>query len=421
MMIRLSDNGFARVYIVLAAAAFVFFLILLGQYGTRPCHDEILFINNSHLFEKEGLSASFLKEMKDQAPGPLYQFVHIALKPITGLKPPGIRMVNMGFLLALAATLFSFLHQSGKKAALVPLAAGVSLFFVPVIWQIAGLALTEMPALFCAVLSFRMLYALSPQQSPAIRWMLVLLSAIMLGLSIIGRAPFMVLLLPYGYFLSLHTKGWDRMGTLVFYSAVAMAFPLPLFFIWEGLVPPHQQYISGGLNAWHGILAFAYGAIVAFFIAPQWFVSIRRRVFYFLPVAYAALLFLNIRFMGLTYYSLGYTLSRVLPESVMKYYPYALAPLLMLLASYFVVSAAVRFWQHRTHPLQTVMLVSGCLLLASCAGITHLFSTRYVAQAAPFLVLAVSRCFKVDFRQTILAGIGLIIGYFSLITYLNEF
>ena len=59
------------------------------------------------------------------------------------------------------------------------------------------------------------------------------------------------------------------------------------------------------------------------------------------------------------------------------------------------------------------------LLLATSAKVTHLFSTRYVAQASPFLVFLLAGYDRSGWGRLLRFLIGMAIGYISLETYIH--
>ena len=121
---------------------FLFILTITLNHRQPPLFDEVYFVKNFELFEKHGLSKEFLVKMDNQAPGPLYELVHFAFKPLTGLTTPGIRLVNV-FLLGLTILLLARIigiYRNISFAQSLPFA--VALMAVPMVWQVTGLALT---------------------------------------------------------------------------------------------------------------------------------------------------------------------------------------------------------------------------------------------------------------------------------------
>ena len=111
-----------KLFVITGLAGFLLIFFITLGHKQPPLFDEVLFIPNVYLFEQHGLSAAFLRNMNEQAPGPLYQFVHYPLKPLTHMTTPGIRLVNvflLGLLILLLAKLFTVIKQVSFNKALV--------------------------------------------------------------------------------------------------------------------------------------------------------------------------------------------------------------------------------------------------------------------------------------------------------------
>src|SRR5438046_3859545 len=89
-----------RLLLATGILGYVFILVITFLHQQPPLFDEAFFVKNFLSYEKYGLSNEFLVGMQDQAPGPLYEFVHFAFRPLTHLTTPGIRLVNV-FLLGM--------------------------------------------------------------------------------------------------------------------------------------------------------------------------------------------------------------------------------------------------------------------------------------------------------------------------------
>src|SRR5436190_23907851 len=94
-------------------------LLLLSAaaiFNSNPfVFDEPLFPPNVVLMEKYGFGKRFLLEMVDQAPGPLYEFVHLPLKGITHLEPRAMRIVNLLLFFVVIGLLGVIFRQSYSK------------------------------------------------------------------------------------------------------------------------------------------------------------------------------------------------------------------------------------------------------------------------------------------------------------------
>lgn len=397
-------------------------LVLITVYHKQPpLYDEPLFIPNVYLFEQYGLSKEFLLKINEQAPGPLYQFIHYPLKGITHLQTPGIRLVNTGLLggmILLLTAIITRLNKVDKKQAFL---LALNMMAIPMVWNVSGMALTEIPAMFFATLSVLfLLQALHNQNSSLpLSLLLALLAGVATGLSILGRSPFLIMVPAAGALLTGNFQDRRRWALLAVYAGTALAMCLPVFIIWKGLMPPQQAFTAaGGLSPQHGMLAFAYGALVTFILAPEWFIF-NKRILLFMLAAYALLLLANLTVVRFKYAPLYFSLAKVLPIAFMRLYPFIIVPVLAVIAAYFSVCSLVRAWQRRTDPFFLFLFLCAMLMLATNLKVMHLFSSRYAAQAAPFLVLLLLRYDKITYNKFLRAVAGMVIGFLSLETYFH--
>jgi len=132
-------------------------LFLIGStiYNKSPIiFDELNFVPNVELMDQLGFTKEFLVQMKNQAPGPLYQIIHVVLMPITHLKPPAIRIVNLVFLLLIILITSKIIKNTFSDLKYHHLFLALNIIAVPVTWVISGLALTEIPAMFFCCTKF---------------------------------------------------------------------------------------------------------------------------------------------------------------------------------------------------------------------------------------------------------------------------
>ncbi|WP_133177702.1 ArnT family glycosyltransferase [Chitinophaga parva] len=385
-----------------------------------PLYDEPLFISNMPLFNRYGLSATFLREMDNQAPGPLYELMHYPLQAITHMQPPGLRMVNIVLLWCIILFLAIILKRQynlGWEQALVP---ALSMMALPVVWPVAGMALTEIPPMCCAMLSVLLLQrALACEGRSWFLLLFTLLAGVALGLAIWGRSPFLVMVPAAGLLLWQQAQRRQRWIIVCLYVSVGLAMSVPVFLIWHGLMPPKQALVTAeGFKIWHGILAFAYGGLLTLIIAPRWF-YFNRRIAWLLVATMLILTLLNITLLHYTDTPMTAVVKRIGSNVFVHIFSSLVPPLLATAALYFGVCSLLRTWEERHQPFTLFMLASGFLLLLSCAKITHLFSSRYVAQATPFLVLGMMGFDKISYGKCVRFAIGAGLGLVSLESYFS--
>jgi hypothetical protein len=409
-----------KLFLMTGFAGYIFILLLTLFHRQAPLFDEAFFVKNFALYEQHGLSPEFLVGMQDQAPGPLYEIVHFAFKPLTNLTTPGIRLVNvflLGLTMVLMAKIISFYT---RKSFVESLNFAVALIAVPMVWQVTGMALTEMPTMFFSMLSvFLLLLATRNEKSLIKASLFSILAGIAFGLSVLGRSPFLTLCIASSALLLGNFKSAARWRTLVLYSICGLSIAVPVFLAWDGLVPPQQTFIGRGFSLWHGILSFAYGGLLTLIIAPRWFYFTSRKTWLWLAAGYIILLALNLFLVRYEYFPLLKTMEKVFPPAFLRIYPLLISPLLATLSLYFIFSCLVRAWQRRSDPFFVFLLFCGMLLLASSLKVTHLFSTRYVAQASPFFVLLFPDYDSPTWGRWLRFILGMLIGFASLETYFN--
>ena len=409
----------AALLLLLGVTGYVFLVLLTIYHKQPPLYDEPLFIPNVYLFEKYGLSKEFLLNINQQAPGPLYQFIHYPLRCITHLQTPGIRLVNtalLGLMILLLTAMITRIHTANRKQAFI---LALTVMAVPMVWTVSGMALTEIPPMFFATLSILLLwFALQRQESALpVSLFMALLAGFALGMAILGRSPFLIMVPAAGALLINNFRSTGRWLLLIIYCGVALAMCLPVFYIWKGLTPPQQAFTAaGGLDMEHGMLAFAYGALITFLLAPGWFYFSKRVILYMLG-GYVVLLLLNITLIRWEYGPLSVAMEKILPAALMRLYPFIMAPALAAVAIYFVICSALRAWERRTEPFFLFLLAAAMLMLATSFKVTHLFSSRYVAQAAPFFVLLLLRYDQFTYSKVLRTVTGMVIGLLSLETY----
>ncbi|MBA2746242.1 MAG: hypothetical protein H0U44_08465 [Flavisolibacter sp.] len=403
----------------LGICGFLFLLIMTYFHDQPPLFDEVFFVPNIYLFEKQGLTKEFLINLQNQAPGPLYEFVHAFFKPLTQLQTPGIRLVNVflfGLVILITARIFTIIKEMSFFHALI---LALTLVAVPMVWQVAGLALTEMPAMFFSVFSILLLLqAIKHEDKALISSLLACAAGICLGMAILGRSPFLILVVSSGIFLLYKFSSLNRWRTILIYSLVALAVTVPVFMIWGGLVPPQQAFVGKGISIWHGLLAFAYAGMMALLIAPGWF-FINRKIALLLFITFLMLVVINVFFAHYEYKPFYKAVEMVLPGNMIQYYPFMISPLLATLSLYFLGNSLVHLYNRRNEPVFVFLLVTGMVLLASNLKVTHLFSTRYVGQASPFFVLAFLGYDQWNYGRLIRVALGMAIGFVSLKTYIE--
>nr|WP_262916008.1 glycosyltransferase family 39 protein [Chitinophaga filiformis] len=414
----LRPNIYERILLIAGLAGYFLLLLITLLHWQQPLFDEPYFISNVHLLKQYGLSRTFLLNIDNQAAGPLYQFVHYALEPVTGLQTPGIRLVNTVMLLIIILLLTGIIRKMQrrvKKSAWLP---ALHIMAVPMIWQVAGMALTEIPAIFFATLSIWLLQlALDYTRKPwALGIFLSLQAGFCLGLAALGRSPF-VMIVPAALLLLLQSAGeWKRWVIVSIYMGVALLCCIPVFVIWGGFIPPKQAVMStGGIMHWHGILAFAYSALIVFIVAPGWF-AYNRPTLLALIGLFVIVLPLNYFWLQAEYAPLNEGLQKIFPAAVVQPSSYFISSMLIVIALYFLYSAFLQWMERRTEPFFLFLLLATLLILVTGFK-TPFFSFRYAALVAPLFIVLLAPYIQASREQCARYAAGMIIGLLSLETY----
>jgi hypothetical protein len=385
-------------------------LTLLGLVAISPgqfVYDEPSFVQYVHLLHEHGLTPHFLNSLTGTV-GPLYAFIHAAVEPVTQLQPVRMRFVNVFLLSIVALILVIWLKR--RRAPNYWL-AGASVLAIPMTWVLAGMALSEMPAVLFVtaslLLQLRGLEALSRGQS-ALPWFLV--SSILLAIAVWGRQPYL-LLVGVPVLLAL-LEPRLRLSASVFVVVVVVC-AISLFVIWQGLVPPSHHGVQRGLSPVNGLLSLGYAGFCFFLLAPQarW-LSAKAMVSLFVSA-----IALNAMFGVFLVYPLRSAIDRYLPDGAVQAYGVLCGSLLLTCGAAFLIRMLYVMWNSRAD-LEKVAINSGLLCIAiSPVFIGHQYSSRYTAMFLPYLVLAAQPWRMWNSLTLVTAIAGCTLGALSLLSY----
>jgi hypothetical protein len=383
--------------------------------------DEPLFPPNVELMERHGFGKKFLLEMIDQAPGPLYEFVHLPLKSITNLEPRPMRIVNLA-LFFLVIVMLMLIYQQSSFTRKQSIYLALHIVAITTLWQVAGLVLTEIPAMLFISLSF--LIGVALLKVPATDYKRALLYSILMGiaagLAILGRTPYLVVIPAFFGVLFVH-RFFNKQETSFLvtfgpFTVIALAMVIPIFIVWGGMVPPLQPRVEGAIQPWHGLLACAYAGVIGFILNPKWF-RFNQTILILLLTAYILFYILGLMGLGFEYAPMATTVIKVAGLHVFNVYVKLISPLLATFGFYFLICCWYRGKENLTNLVYLFALLISLAILASSAKISHQFSSRYVAQAAPFLVIIFANIDEKDNWKWIRLAVGITMGFLSLNTY----
>lgn len=347
-------------------------------------HDEGWYLETAEAFRAKGLTAEFLREIPGPA-GPLYSFVHALFAPLTGLRRPGIRFVNM-FLFALTVLAIAALYR--RRGLGHPLASACHLMAASIMYGAIGGALTDVPPLLCFTASLlALLTAVSAAEAPGAAARarsvgLAVLAGACFGLAVLGRQQYLAALgaLPV---LALGSRAaWPALAAFV---ASGLAMPACVFAVWHGLVPPRTQGVGQGISVAYGMLSFGYAGAVYSIYDARFF--LRRRGLAIVAASVLVHLALGLREVEPS--STGAML--VLPVWLRAYFVPAACGALIGLGICLVVELAETAWANRRDRELAFLCAAAFFLLLTPLKINHLFSSRYVIPALPVVLLLAER------------------------------
>jgi len=389
------------------SAVLILLFVLILRSTSKVVFDERDFMPNFYLMKKLGFSFDFLKQLKNQSPGPLYQYIYYLMDFFIPVSPKVVRISNYFIYLGDLYLIYLLLKAETKNGLFV-----LALLFtaIPNTVGIAGIGMTEAPSLlFC--LGAVLLLKRSLEQSGPINWALAALAGVCMGLSIIGRTPFLMVL-PAVFVLI--TKA-DKIMHILLFLIFASVLPLIMFCTWHGLVPPYVQGIQSGYNLFFLFLTIMYFAINTLIIYPEFFLV--KKIHYLIGflVAIVALL-LNMLVFKVDYTAMnGVVKTQNSGGIFVTVYRYSF--LAFSVGVSYVTLVAFSSYVKKNKPDRWhlfYMLICAFILVSTIKSPAH-FSSRYVLQAYPFFILYVSRNIKINWLLLFTVIIGTIIGLTSLI------
>jgi len=382
-------------------------LLLILLSNRRYIFDERIFVSNLPVIEQYGFSQQLFTEIRDQSPGPLYQIVHFLCKPLTQYNPLAMRILNYVFLWVIIAFIciimrFHGIHSVFLKALLI--------ITIPMTWPLAGMALSEIPALlFCCAAFVLFEYSLRLKDIIA-SYGCALFGGLCLGLSIIGRSPFLVLFIPFVLFAK--RDNWKKLAVFYVFGSI---LPAIAFTIWHGLVPADVAGIQSGWNIWYGMLGISYLALVTLLIVPNWFLS-SLRTYRLAGASFILFSLFNIFFFKISFFPLHSTMLGIFGMQVIKYISYICPVFFVIIGLFFIRQGYNHVIAHRSDTLFIFSVLASVLIVATTVKSSAQFSSRYVAQCIPFIIMYAS-FFEIK-KYTLYYHIcGIAIGICSLVSY----
>jgi hypothetical protein len=403
----IRDRVAMRVTLSVLLVAFLALVTLVARSPNRFLYDETYFANYVSLLHRYGFTPMFLNSL-NAAPGPLCAVVQVVFEPLTKLRPVEMRFVNVLSLIAVTLILVASLKSRGNDY----WAAGFSVLVVPMVWLVAGMALSEMPAMVFVTLSLylqlRGLDAFDADRSP-LAWFLA--AGVCLGIAVWGRQPYL-LLCGVAVLIALIERGL-RLPMVIFVGATG-SLAIPLFAIWKGFVPPSQHMLPG-FSVIHALLSFAYTGICFILLgARSRWLSVKAVLGLTMLTILA-----NVFSGGFALYPFRSLTERYLAPSVTRLYGNLAGSLFL---SFGVLSLAIllrMIWESRRDPRGLTINTGLLCVVAAPLFDTHLYSSRYTAMSLPYLLLAAQPWRRWSLKMVTLAVLGCGLGFLSLKEYFS--
>jgi hypothetical protein len=390
----------------LLAAAFIVFVFLVANSPARIIYDERYFVQDVPLLHAYGFTPKFLNALTG-AVGPLYALLHAAFEPWTHLDPVDMRFVHV----LLLVVLFSILLASFKRAGAVdPWVAAGSVMIVPMTWVLAGIALSEMPAIVFVSLSlYCQLRGLESVETRRTCLLWFAASALCLGIAVWGRQPYFVL---GGVPVLLALRDRRLLPMAAVFVCVVSMVALPLFFIWHGLTPPSHRFFQPALLPDNGVVSLGYIGVCLLLLEPALIWSYRK----ILAGLFAVILLLNVMF-SLSIVRPLRTLVAALSGTSLWLYEHLCGAIILTLGVGTFLFICRSTWQDRFDQRRLAVGIGLLCVAIWPAFMGSEYSSRYTAMALPYLLLMAEPWRRWNLGTIAAAAVGCALGAASLQSY----
>lgn len=383
----------------------ILLVLILVFSGNGFKFDEPYYLSNVDLLKQYGFSRYFIIHLQGPA-GPTYAVLHYLLSPLTGLKVIPVRLVNFCLLIFTMDLLNRIL-----KRACQPLTS-LGMLSIPMTFVCAGMALTEVPALFFLVLSIYLLQGSIQKQNI----FLLIAGALSYSFGILGRQPYL-LLLPVFILFAFYRFSFRSIGLLIIFLLISLILPVYCFCLWHGLIPQTGRVAEeGGFVYTHFFLSCGYCFLAFLFTTPTFIIPPKRIGYFTLILVLLGLIGISVYF-NLHYAVMDTLTEKILPSRFLPRFLNLCFGLLLFMSFYFILNCIYRFFESYKTSILLVSFLSLFILLLSTITITHQFSSRYVFQLSPFIIIVGARYNKTDLYSNILRILGVLLGVSSLVSY----
>ncbi len=423
-------NAFRRPFFALHvdhclyAAGFAGIILAVFVFQRPPFFDERLYLMDVSSLQAYGFGHRYLLELTGSA-GPLYSMVHFVFSPLTHLKVPAIRLVNIFFLTGIIYYTSAVLKALG----FIRRDYALSILAIPMTYVLAGLALTEIPSMFFFSAGIYYIIAVTNTKNYDFRSLLKLMAGgFMLSVAILGRQPYLVTLMALPILFYEKNSKINVLGSLLLTLFFALAMPFYVFYTWKGLVPPidakvyeeiAQQGVTYRLDFFW--LCLAYFAMVFWIICPGFFKFPSVKQCFFLLTGLAVLDVINLNYKLLTFLPAKSLMTRLIksPQLVSEAEIHV-GSILCLLGMVFLITLTRRVIKFGYNKQLYFLSIALLALAFSCVKITWGFTSRYAAQAIPLIIPVAGYFFHRDRYFTVRIAAGILAGLLSLFFYFQD-
>ena len=389
-------------------AAWLAILVIAATSHTPLRYDEPFYLAPAAAFDRYGLSFALLRNYPEVT-GIIHTAIQWLAAPLTHLDVPGVRIVNtlvMGAAIGASAALLTIAAPRSASFALALLA-------LPPVWVIAGMALTEPPAIAFLALGLAMFYATPRVPRHGAGLALAAAGGLTFAVAVLAKQGALAVLGGIAW-LAWRRSEW-RPAAAVF-ILVALTVLLPIFAAWGGVAPPLARQLQTGIfSLKHAIGALGYAGAFLFILAPALFQSQLRRAAPFIVAALAA----NAIFHVIEMRPLASVANRLLNAPALAIYDQLAGGAVIAAATLLVTAVLSRFRDHAADPIWTSAAVALLLGAASFGAVTHSFSGRYLTIISPLMLLVALPYRRADTLSNLLIVAGQAAGAISLLVYLQ--
>ena len=415
-----NKTGITKIELGLITLASVIFLFLISNTLKPPFYDEDEYLSNVDILKQYGLGSDYLLNLIGSA-GPLFSIIHYLFEPLTQLKAPHVRLVNYIFLLGTIYFVALILKNISNTTTWT---YAMYIMVSPLTYVMAGLALTEMPAIFFYTIAIYSALKSTETNNYAGAVSYALVGGTCLSFAIMGRQPYLLTLAAFPILFFSFQDVKRRLILFLTFAIFSLAIPLLVFWVWKGLVPPEDGSLYTNLakagKSFEPIHIFNflfYAAVGVFFVAPEFYYQLNKKSAYILTGSFIILLAVNLYINFSLFLPIRTIFKNIFPSQVIIFGEYFFGAAVVLAGVAFTI-LMIQSLKYLKYKKEVVFAVAAIILLAiSCGKITWGFSSRYTSQAIPLLLVLGSYYYKNSNWNILRILVGVTLGLAS-ITFL---